>query len=146
MALVKLQDLARLAGPDIPSVNVGNGNGKPVALSSRLIEHVEAVLGPDVQTIGTIEGNLEGLIIHGKRRFLVYDPLTGHQTTCYFTPRVDWQHVLQAFGKRVAVTGVIQSRSSGETMSITASRLYVFPLEGELPLPEQVLGAARIAQ
>ena len=110
-ALIKLRDLALLADPETPTVRIGNGTGAGISLSSRLVAHVEAVLGPLVESIGTVEGKLEGLIIHGKNRFLIYDPLTGHQVVCYLGGRVEWEHVLKAFGKRVAATGFIRSRS-----------------------------------
>lgn len=144
-ALRSLRDLARLAGPETPAVNVSNGTGTAVSLSARLITHVEAMLSPDIQTIGTVEGKLEGLIIHGKRRFLVYDSITERQVSCYFTPRVEWESVLRAFGKRVAVSGFIRSRSSGERVSITVNRFYVFPDEDTLPTLETSLGSARVS-
>jgi hypothetical protein len=63
-ALLKVRDLGRLTSPETPVVKVGNGTA-PIALSSRLLANVEAVLAPEVKSIGTIEGKLEGLIIHG---------------------------------------------------------------------------------
>ncbi len=93
-----------------------------------------------------VEGNLEGLIIHGKRRFLIFDPLTQRQVTCYFTDRVDWESVLHAFGKRVAASGFVRSRRSGEKVSITVSRLHVFPPEEELPAIDSVLGTLKAAK
>jgi hypothetical protein len=140
-ALVKLRDLALLRSPEIPNVSVGNGTGEPVALSQKLVTNVEKLLGEEIESIGTVEGELEGLIIHGKRRFYLFDHLTGRQITCYFTPRVEWESVLKAFGKRVAVTGTIKSRSSGEKVSVSAFRFYVFPAEEDLPGPEDVMGA-----
>jgi len=145
-ALMNLRDLARLAGPETPAVKVSNGTGEPISLSTRLITHVDAMLAPDVESIGTVEGKLEGLIIHGKRRFLVYDAITERQVSCYFTPRVEWESVLRAFGKRVAVSGFIRSRSSGEKVSITVSRFYVFPEEDDLPTIDSMLGSVRASQ
>lgn len=146
IALERLRDLALIKGPDILSVRIGNGSGEGLALSSRVIEHVEAVLAPEVESIGTVEGTLEGLIIHGKKRFLIFDPLTGRQVTCYFTERVDWETVLKAFGKRVAASGFLRSRRSGEKVSIHVNRLYVFPPDEELPRAEAVRGVLKFAQ
>ena len=78
-ALVKLRELARLVGPETPALSVSTARERPVALTSKLLAHVESVLSPEVRTIGTIEGELEGLIIHGTKRFLLYDRLTGRQ-------------------------------------------------------------------
>lgn len=147
VALERLRDLAMLTGPEMRAVQVGNGTGESIRLSKRLVEHVEAVLAPELESIGTVEGQLEGLIIHGSRRFLIYDPLTGHQVTCYFGDKVRWETVIAAFGKRVAATGVIRSRASGEKASIQITRpLHVFPSEDALPTPESVRGILRKTQ
>ena len=145
-ALLKLRDLARLTSPEIPSLCVSNGRGRPVVLSARMLAHVESVLAPEVHSIGTIEGELEGLIIHGNRRFLIYDRLTGRQVICYFGEQVRWQDLRDSLGRRVAVTCGIRSRRSGERVSIRVSSYYVFPREDELPTADDVLGLLRTAQ
>ena len=142
-ALVKLRDLARLVGPETPALRVGNGRGRPVALSSTVLANVEAVLTSEVHTIGTIEGELEGLIIHGAKRFLLYDGLTGRRVTCYFGDTMSWEGLRDVFGKRMAVTGGIRSRRSGERASINVSSYYVFPEESELPSADEVRGIVR---
>lgn len=144
--MLKLRDLALLADPETPKVKIGNGAGAGIALSSRLVAHVEAVLAPELTSIGSVEGKLLGLIIHGKSRFLIFDPLTGRQVICYFTGRVEWESVLKAFGKRVAVTGFIRSRRSGEKVSIQVSRLHVFPPDEELPSSQEMLGILKAAK
>jgi hypothetical protein len=144
-ALLKLRDLGKLTGAETPIIQLGNGD-TPIPLSARLIANIEAVLAPEVTSIGTVEGKLEGLIIHGKNRFLVFDPLTGRQVTCYFAERVKYDDVLQAFGKRVAVTGWIRSRRSGERVDIQVSHLQLMPPDEELPSASDVLGILKAAQ
>lgn len=146
LALVKLRDLARLTSPETPSVKVSNGHGAGLALSSRLVAHVEEILAPEFTSIGTIEGMLQGLITHGRNRFLIFDPLSGRQVTCYFSDRIHWKDVHAAYGQRVAATGTIRSRRAGEKVSIVVTRLYVFPLESELPTTSDVLGILKAAK
>ena len=146
IALIKLRDLARLTSPETPSVKVSNGAGSSITLSSRLVEHVEAVLAPELESIGTVEGRLEGLIIHGKSRFLIFDPITGRQVVCFIGGRVEWQQVRDALGRRVAATGRIQSRRSGEKISIAASRFEVLLDDSELPSAADVLGILKAAK
>ena len=110
-----------------------------------MLAHIEAVLPPEVRTIGTIEGELEGLIIHGTKRFLLYDRLTGRQVICYFGDAVSWKGLRDVFGKGMAVTGEIRSRASGERASINVSKYYVFPREDELPSADAVRGLLRNA-
>lgn len=144
-ALVNLRDLARLTSPETPSVKVGNGRGSSITLSSRLVENVEAVLAPELESIGTVEGKLEGMITHGKSRFLIFDPLTGRQVVCYFGGRIDWKSVHGAYGKRVAASGIIRSRRSGEKVSLVVNRLHVLPPDEELPSAADVLGILKAA-
>ena len=144
-ALVKLRDLARLVGPETPALKVSTGRRPPVALSSTMLAHLESVLSPEVRTIGTIEGELEGLIIHGTKRFLLYDRLRGRQVICYFGNAVSWEGIRDVFGKRMAVTGEIRSRRSGDRASIDVSSYYVFPSEDELPSAHEVRGLMRDA-
>lgn len=145
-ALVKLRELARLVGPETPALSVSTARERPVALTSKLLAHVESVLSPEVRTIGTIEGELEGLIIHGTKRFLLYDRLTGRQVVCYFGNAISWERLRDVFGKRMAVTGEIRSRRSGYRASIHVSSYYVFPREDELPSAQEVRGLLRDAQ
>ncbi len=144
-ALIKVRDLGKLKSSENPNVSVGNG-AHQIALSSRLLANVEAVLAPEMTSIGTVEGKLEGLIIHGKSRFLVFDPITGRQVTCYFSDRIAYDDVLAAFGKRVSVSGWIKSRRSGEKVEVHASRLFVMPSDEELPSASDVLGILKSAK
>ena len=134
-------------GPETPALTVNSGGrDRPVALSSDVFAHVEAVLTPAFRTIGTIEGELEGLIIHGRKRFLLCDRLTGRRVTCYFSDEISWEEIKDLFGKRMAVTGEIHSRRSGERASINVSSYYVFPREEDLPSPEDVRGLIEAAE
>lgn len=101
---------------------------------------------PEIQSIGTVEGQLEGLITHGKNRFYIYDPLTARQVICDFGERVKRDEVLRAYGKRVAATGKIRSRRSGERVSVEVNRLFVFPPDSELPSAADVRGILKAAK
>jgi hypothetical protein len=75
----------------------------------------------------------------------VFDPLTGRHVTCFFAERVRYDEVLQAFGKRVAVTGWIRSRRSGDKVDIQVNHLHVMPPDQELPSASDVLGLLKAA-
>ena len=91
-------------------------------------------------TIGTMEGELEGSLLHGRKRFLLRDRLTGRRVPCCFGDAVSREEIKNLFGKRIAVTGEIRSRRSGERASIDVSSVYVFPREEDLPSPDEVRG------
>lgn len=101
----------------------------------------DEVLGaPDV-SYGTVEGLLEALNIHGANKaFGVYDPLTGKKVECKLTGKVTVEDLGPAVSKRVAVSGLIFSRSTGERISVQADELEIFPTEEDIPSPDDVLG------
>jgi hypothetical protein len=144
-ALLKVRDLGKMTSPETPVVKIGNGTA-PIPLSARLIANVESVLAPELESIGTVEGRLQGLIIHGKTRFLLFDPLSDRQVICFISGAVEWQRVRDAIGKRVAATGRIQSRRSGEKVSMIVSRFVELPDDSELPSASDVFGILKTAK
>jgi len=139
-ALEQAKALSNLAGSEVP-INVRNGASKvPVPVTRRIAANVDDVLGtPDV-SYGTVEGLLEAVNIHDTNRtFGVYDSLTGKKVECKLTGNVTVDDLGPAIGKRVAVSGLILSRSTGERISIQADELEVFE-DADLPSPEDVIG------
>jgi hypothetical protein len=137
-ALEQAKALANLAGPEVP-INVRNGRAK-VPVTKRIAANVDEVLGAADPSYGTVEGLLEALNIHGTNRtFGVYDALTGKKVECKLIGKVTVDDLGPAIGKRVAVRGLILSRSTGERISVQADELDIFDAEG-LPSPEDVIG------
>jgi hypothetical protein len=113
---------------------VSNGIGSAVDVTSDVVASVDQIFGPVVESVGTVEGTLEGVITHGKRRFFVYDSLIGRQVRCHFDNMlIRLSDVLAAFERRVAVSGIIRSKAlTGERLSIDAREFAVFPEDKEL--------------
>jgi hypothetical protein len=137
-ALEQAKALANLSGSEVP-ISVRNGAAK-IPVTRRIAANVDDVLNkPDV-SYGTVEGLLEAVNIHGTNRtFGVYDPLTGKKIECKLTGKVTVDDLGPAIGKRVAVSGLIVSRSTGERISIQADELEIFE-DTDLPSPEDVIG------
>ena len=91
--------------------------------------------------MGTVEGTLEVFNVHGARRqFVIYDELTGQRIECHFGHRIALDQITAGAERRVAVTGEIRSRESGEIVSVIATDIEVFPPDDELPNAADVLG------
>jgi len=123
--------------------------GKPVervTVTKRLAANVEEIIGAQVESFGTVEGRLEGLIVHDRRRFYVWDALTSRRVECSFGNRIPLDDVLGAFGQRVAARGIVRRRKTGEPVSVEANELRVFPAEDELPGLDDVQGIMRNGQ
>jgi hypothetical protein len=139
-ALREAKALANLANEDLPRIAVTNG-AVGMETSKRLMTNVDEVLGAGRESIGTIEGKLEALNIHERPpRFGIFDLLTDQRVECYFGTNIDLEEVLRGVGRRVAVSGIIKTRGTGERFSIEVRGLRVFPPEADLPSPEDVRG------
>ncbi len=140
-ALERASDLVDQIGRGVRAIEVGNAKAK-VSLTPNLKVNVADVLrrGGLVDSIGTIEGRLETVSVHERRYFNVYDDLTGERIECRFGGDLELADVGRAVGRRVAVTGKITYRASGEIVMVEAEQFYVFPEPESLPSAEDVRG------
>jgi hypothetical protein len=142
-ALREAKALANLVNEELPRIAVLNGAEGSEA-TRQLMSHVDEVIGEGRESIGSIEGKLQALNIHEKPpRFAIFDLLTDQRVECYFGTTVELEEVLRGVGRRVAVSGIIKTRGTGERFSIDVRNLRVFPSEAELPSPEDVKGILR---
>lgn len=121
-------------------ITVSNGVSEPVEVSLRTVITVDGIFGPVEESYGTVEGTLEGVFTHGRRRFYVYDSLAGKQVRCTFDDRIPLTDVLKNFEKRVSVSGLIRSKAlTAERVSIQATEFSAFLPDKELPSLYQIL-------
>jgi hypothetical protein len=132
--------LASLSGR-LPGLAVKNGHAAET-LTLQVARHAEALIDRDVVTeVGVVEGRLEGINLHRKRRlFAVYDALTDQRVECRFAGRITLDDVRDALARRVAVHGTIRYRGDRRIQYVIARRVDVFPLDDELPTYESVRG------
>lgn len=146
-ALERAKDLASPVGDEIRAVRIRRERtGVPherVTVTKRLAANVEEIIGGQIESFGTVEGKLEGLLVHDRRVFYVWEALTSRRVECSFGSRIPLNDVLAAFGKRVGARGIIRRRKSGEPVSIEANELRVFPAEDELPAVDDIQGIVR---
>ncbi|MGA7761203.1 MAG: hypothetical protein WCA59_05605 [Candidatus Binataceae bacterium] len=133
IALEETRALANLA-----SISLKNGRA-PIPLDRKVAEHVDQLIAPRLTSVGTVVGTLEGLTIHGRRVFVIYEQLTGQRVECSFGPQF-LDQALRGFGKRVSVYGRVRSRLTGEKVAIDVEEFEIFPPESELPSAEEVRG------
>lgn len=114
-------------------------NGVAVSLTTRLAANVDELISGKLKSIGSVEGRLETISLHGKEFFSVYEALTGKAVRCYF-PRKLLDRVKEALSKRVQVSGTIWTTRTGETVSIQVDSIEIFPEESDLPSARTVRG------
>ncbi len=140
-ALERAKDLAN-PGDEVRAVRIRrrrNGKAdKRITLTKRLAANVDEIIGPQMQEYGSIEGRLEGLMTHGKRRFFIWESLTNRQVECQFADRIPLQDILAAYERRVAARGIVHRRRTGEKLSVEVEEFRVFRSEEDLPSVERI--------
>jgi hypothetical protein len=110
-------------------------------LTLQLAANVDQILGGSLHAIGTVEGRLEAVNVHGEQRhFYVYEALTGERVRCDFGRRMASEAIGLALDHRVSVHGEIIYRESGSIVRMTVQGLEVFPTEEDLPSADDVRG------
>lgn len=107
-------------------------NGRSVDVTRRLAGNVDDLLGGRLKSIGSVEGRLETIALHGRAYFSVYDAVSGGAVKCYF-PSEMLDEVRESLGRRVVASGVIWSTRSGDVSSVKVRDLDVLPREEDLP-------------
>jgi hypothetical protein len=138
-ALQQAHELARLRGRGVTRIQVRAAVAEAI-VTTRTVANVEEVVGQTITAIGSIEGTLEAVTVHGDRVFYVYDPLTGHKTRCDFGYRIPAVQVGRAVEHRVVVTGEIRYRENGTLVGIRAEELRLLDDASDLPTADDVLG------
>lgn len=94
------------------------------------------------RSIGSVEGQIETISIHGKPRFIVYHARTKKAITC----RVDAEKLKQMvqtdmMGSRVRVAGIVYSNVKGEPIRVDAERIRLLHRDSELPSIQSLGGS-----
>lgn len=140
-ALQGVEDLTQLRN-DVRELSIRNGD-RGALLDAAVEMHVKQFLQLSYSEIGSVEGTLEGVILHHDRYFNVYDFLTGKRVRCNFGHRIDLGTITEALERRVAVYGTVNVRSNGQPVTMTAEQLDIFPDERDLPNIGSVQGIIR---
>lgn len=142
-ALANAKELARPVGDDVRAIRIrrrrdGERPSAPLAVTKRLVVNVDEIIGPQLDEYGSVEGKLEGLITHGKRRFFIWESLTGREIECHFADRIPLADVLAAYERRVSARGTVHRRRTGEKVSLDVDSFRVLRSEDELPTVERI--------
>jgi hypothetical protein len=139
-ALELTTTLTKIIAKELPFVRTRNGAAE-VDITAQAGLHARRILDrPYVSEMGTVEGKAQIVNTHGKRQVVIFDELTGQRIECQFGQRIALADVLAGMERRVAITGEIRSRESGEILSVIATDIEVLPTDDELPTANDVLG------
>ena len=133
-ALRDVKELTKAANGASNRLSIFGGGAarRQVAVSQRLVAHVDELIGTKSVAVGSLEGRLEALTVHGSIAFSIYDSITNRRISCGCS-RETLNAAIEHFDKRVSVSGEIRFNARGEATSMTVDEVH--PL-GTGPLPQ----------
>ena len=112
-----------------------------VALTASASVNVEQLLKIRHRTIGSVEGKLETISVHGsKPKFLIYQSSNKKAVMCLFEPEL-LESAKTALGQRVLAAGVVLYNVKGEPVRVVVERIRILRHGTELPSISDVTGS-----
>lgn len=139
--LEKARQLVRLVGREgITGVHLANGQTQ-AELTATASANIDQLLRVGREAIGSVEGRLETISLHGPARFVVYHAVTKKAVVCRMDPDKLLDDAKKALGHRVVVTGLVQYNMRGEPARLLVEKIRVLRERDELPPAQQFAGA-----
>ena len=121
--LVDLKKMRRLfsRGNGAKSISVFTNGAQAVAtIGPDIAEKVGRILTADYYSLGSLQGALDTINVHGSPTVTVWDRVSRMPVRCSIPKEDEWiAHVKGLLGKRVSVTGKIRYFINGNPRSIT---------------------------
>lgn len=139
-ALQHVRELAavKTKSSNIKEVNITSESYKrgfqklPFSLTQRAIATVEELIGADYHSFGSVEGKLQTLSERGEKKCYIYDELFDQKIVCRIHGAI-FQKAYNAFGKRVAVSGIVHYNKRGLPIEVNVQDIDIFKSDEELP-------------
>lgn len=141
-ALDVTKDLAMLRDENVDKISItGSINGRTpraIPLTTKIVSHIEKVIGPRFSTRSSVEGKLETISVHKTPRLTVYHSLTGKAVRCTFHREII-EEVKSALGKRVIASGIVYYDEKNNPTKVNLEHLRVLGDE-VLPTTDELTG------
>ena len=141
-ALYSAKQLVECIGDGIARIYVItslNGQREEVAISKKVSANVEELTGITYKSIGSVEGNIETISVHGGSYCNIYEVSSGRKIRCEFSMEI-FESIKNALGKRAILCGEVRSNKKGYAVSIKARAIRVFKDPSELPKVDDIFG------
>jgi hypothetical protein len=140
-ALRRARDLIRLVGHDGVQGLTLTADGQSVEISHLAAPRINALLKVKRSAIGSVEGWLETISVHGQDRFIIYHSGTGKSIECIIRSPQQLARAKEGFGRRVNVAGIVYSNARGEPMRVDVESIRIFPDDHDLPTIAELSGS-----
>lgn len=127
--------IVRRIGKDGIEGIVVAGPERSVIISPKASAHMDQLIPVKYRSLGSAEGTLETISVHGSPRFTIYHSRTKKAVRCDI-PATDstlLDRAKEALGRRVIARGRLERNARGEPIRIKAERLRILRERKDLP-------------
>ena len=114
---------------------------KSVEVSDKASKTISELLPVKTEAMGSVEGRLEGISIHGNKKFVVYHSVSKKAVNCHFDQQELLNTAVHALGSRVTVFGEIFSNAKGEPVKVQVSGFDLVEGDRRLPTVAELTGS-----
>lgn len=142
--LRKARDLARMLREDgARAITIQDMERQTTAtIRPEAVTDISQLVNIRYQELGSVEGRLEMVSVHGTPRFTVYHAITRRSVRCKFDANQLLDTVKEALGRRVIVSGLVYYNYKHEPVRVDLRKLVILPHEEKLPSPKELRGMA----
>jgi hypothetical protein len=116
-------------------------DGQSVEVSEKASKTIDELLPVKTEAVGSVEGRLEAISIHGSKKFVIYHSITKKAVNCHFDQQRIMDKVLQTLGGRIVVVGEVFSNAKGEPVKVAVSDFELVEGTGRLPTVAELTGS-----
>jgi hypothetical protein len=114
---------------------------RSVEVSDKASKTISELLPVKTEAVGSVEGRLEAISIHGGKKFVIYHSISKKAVNCRFEQEGIMEKVIQSLGSRVIVSGEIFSNAKGEPVKVAVSDFGLIEGTGRLPTVAELTGS-----
>jgi hypothetical protein len=139
-ALEKARNLTNVVSDGVERIEVISDETS-IEFSINMIEHINTILKPGRQIIGSVEGHIEVLNSHDGFKFTIYEPVLSRRIRCELMDEKNSQlrkSVYELYEHNVLASGILTTNAQGEVQTakidtiIDRDRKQVFKLASEI--------------
>jgi hypothetical protein len=108
-------------------------------IRAEVAEGIGQLISVRYQEVGSVEGRLEMISIHGTPRVTLYHSITRRSVSCKFGTGL-LETAKEGLGKRVIVHGTVYLNYVHEPVKVDAQNIVILPKEEQLPTAKDLRG------
>jgi hypothetical protein len=143
-ALLKAREIVCLINGHVEKIavfgNPGQGQTQRIPITQHTAANVDQLIGTNTFALGSVEGTLETLSIHGGASFNIYDLITLRRVRCLCDRETLDELSSDRLGQHLLVEGEVKYNFQGFPISIKVAKYRIFDPKKKLPQPKDIRG------